>query len=51
MMLRKPPKQTQDKAKGAQAKHVERFDWPQEITSCALFPKTHNTDKVDAKEV
>ena len=41
----------QEKSKGTQAKNAERVDWMQWIISCTLFPKKHNTDKVDAKEV
>ena len=40
----------QQKTEGTQVKHAERVDWPQQITSCALFLKKHNVDKVDAKE-
>ena len=29
----------QDKAKGLQAKHVERINWPMQTTSCVYFPK------------
>ena len=29
----------QDKAKGLQAKHAERINWPIQTTSCVSFPK------------
>ena len=29
----------QDKAKGTQARHAERIDWPTQTTSCIPFPK------------
>ena len=42
--------QMQDKAKGTQSKHAERVDCPKQITSCILYPKRHNTDKVDVRK-
>ena len=41
-MLENTPTQTQDKAKGMQAKHEDRVYRPKQTTSCVLFPKRCN---------
>ena len=35
---------------GKQDNRVDRVEWFTSKISCALFPKRHNADKVDAKE-
>ena len=37
----------QDKAKGVQAKHAEWAEWFEQTTSCTLYPKRHNVEKVN----
>ena len=39
---------TQDKVKGTQAKHAERVDWFMHTKACTIYPKKHNTDKINA---
>ena len=50
-MLRITPMQMQDTAKGTQAECADRVERLHKKTSCALSPKKHNIEKVNAKEV
>ena len=49
-VLRIVPTQMKDKAKETQDKYAERVERSRKKTSCALFPKNHNTEKFYAKE-